>query len=72
MITALELGLPTLAVVAGGVDTIYPAAHKKVAAAMLAQRGLLSEHPLRTMPEAHQFAARNCIIAGSADVTIVV
>lgn len=69
---ALELGLPTLAVVAGGVDTIYPTAHKKVAEAMLAQGGLLSEHPLRTQPEAHQFAARNRIIAGMAEATIVV
>ena len=70
--TALELGLSTLAVVAGGVDTIYPAPHKKIAEAMLAQGGLLSEHPLRTKPEAHQFAARNRIIAGIADATIVV
>jgi DNA processing protein len=69
---ALELGLPTLAVVAGGVDTIYPAAHKRTAEAMLAQGGLLSEHPLHTRPEAHQFAARNRIIAGIADATIVV
>jgi DNA processing protein len=69
---ALELGLPTLAVVAGGVDTIYPTAHKRIAEVMLAQGGLLSEHPLRTRPEAHQFAARNRIIAGIAEATIVV
>lgn len=70
--TALELGLPTLAVLAGGVDTIYPAPHKKVAEAMLAQGGLLSEHPFATKPQAHQFAARNRLIAGIADATIVV
>lgn len=70
--TALELGLPTLAVLAGGVDTIYPKAHKRIAEVMLAQGGLLSEHPLQTKPEAHQFAARNRIIAGIADATIVV
>jgi DNA processing protein len=70
--TALAVGLPTLAVVAGGVDTIYPSTHKRVAEAMLAQGGLLSEHPLRTQPAAHQFAARNRIIAGIADATIVV
>ncbi|MHA7877814.1 MAG: DNA-processing protein DprA [Bacteroidota bacterium] len=69
---ALELGLPTLAVLAGGVDTVYPTAHKGVAEAMLAQGGLLSEHPRKTRPEAHQFAARNRIIAGIADATIVV
>ena len=70
--TALELSLPTLAAVAGGVDIIYPAAHKRTAEAMLAQGGLLSEHPLQTKPEAHRFAARNRIIAGIADATIVV
>ena len=70
--TALAVGLPTLAVVAGGVDTIYPSAHKRVAEEMLTQGGLLGEHPLRTRPEAHQFAARNRIIAGIADATIVV
>jgi DNA processing protein len=69
---ALDLGLSTLAVVAGGVDTIYPTVHKKVAEAMLAQGGLLSEHPLHTKLEAHQFAARNRIIAGISDATIVV
>ena len=69
---ALELGIPTLAVIAGGVDVIYPAAHKRIAEAMLAQGGLLGEHPLQTRPEAHQFAARNRIIAGIADATIVV
>jgi len=70
--TALALNLPTLAVVAGGVDTIYPSAHKKVAEAMLVGGGLLSEHPLQVKPEAYQFAARNRIIAGMTDATIVI
>lgn len=70
--TALELGLPTLAVLAGGVDTIYPSAHKKTAESMLAHGGLLGEHPFQTKLEAHQFAARNRIIAGISDATIVV
>ncbi|MEL6539548.1 MAG: DNA-processing protein DprA [Bacteroidota bacterium] len=70
--TALELGLPTLAVLAGGLDTIYPTPHKKVAEAMLSEGGLLSEHPLESELEVHQFVARNRIIAGVADATIVV
>lgn len=70
--TALELGLPTLAVLAGGLDTIYPTPHKKVAEVMLSEGGLLSEHPLASELEVHQFAARNRIIAGIADATIVV
>lgn len=71
--TALEIGMPTLAVLAGGTDVIYPVVHTKVTASMLAQGGgLLSEHALRTKPEKHQFATRNRIIAGLADATIVV
>ena len=70
--TAVDLGVPTLAVLAGGVAPVYPAPHKKTAEAMLAQGGLLSEHPLGAKLEVHQFAARNRIIAGVSDATIVV
>ena len=70
--TALELGFPTLAVLAGSVENIYPSAHNKIAEEMLAYGGLLSEYPLRTLPEPYQFAMRNRIIAGLADATIVV
>lgn len=69
---ALSLGLPTLAVIAGGVDRIYPVAHKRDAEAMLAQGGVLSEHPLHTAPEAYQFVARNRLIAGISDATVVI
>lgn len=70
--TALALGLPTLAVVAGCIENIYPSAHNQVAEEMLSNGGILSEHPLHTLPEPYQFAMRNRIIAGLADATIVV
>lgn len=70
--TALEYGLSTLAVLANGLDIIYPSAHKNVAEAMLNQGGILSEYPIHTKPEAYRFAARNRIIAGLSDVVIVV
>ncbi|MEM7382844.1 MAG: DNA-processing protein DprA [Bacteroidota bacterium] len=69
---ALKYGLPTLTVLAGDSGTIYPSMHKKVALAMLAQGGILSEHPLGTVLETHQFPARNRIIAGIADATVVI
>lgn len=69
---ALKHGLPTLTVLAGSLDMIYPAMHKKVALAMLLQGGMLSEHPLGTSLETHQFPARNRIIAGIADATVVI
>ena len=69
---ALQYGLSTLAVLANGLDIVYPSAHKNVVEAMLKQGGLLSEHPIKTKPEAFQFAARNRIIAGLSDVVVVV
>lgn len=69
---ALKQGLSTIGVLAGGLDTIYPAAHKKIAAAMVAQGGLVSENPLQAALEGHHFPTRNRIIAGMADATIVV
>ncbi len=67
---ALDSG--TIAVVAGGVDTIYPAENKALTQS-IAQTGLiLSEHPMGMTPQARHFPARNRIIAGLGSATIVV
>lgn len=69
---ALRQGLNTLGVMASGLDIVYPSAHQHTAREMLSQGGLLSEHPFGSQPEAFKFPARNRIIAGLADVVIVV
>lgn len=69
---SLANGLPTVGVMATGVDIIYPAVHRKYADRMLASGGLLSEYPLGTRPDPARFPARNRIIAGLADATLVV
>lgn len=69
---ALKNNLPTVAVMANGMDNIYPSAHKKVAAEIQETGGLLTEFQLGKQPEAHHFPARNRIIAGMTDATIVV
>ncbi|WP_347159237.1 DNA-processing protein DprA [Pontibacter chitinilyticus] len=69
---ALQAGLPTIGVMASGPDTIYPAVHRKYAERMLTQGGLLTENPFGTKPDAPRFPARNRIIAGMSDCTIVV
>lgn len=69
---AIEFGLPTIGVLAGGLDKVYPAAHKKYLKGMLENGGLVSEKFPGTTPEAHFFPARNRIIAGMADAVIVV
>src|SRR5690606_29356489 len=55
-----------------GLDRIYPAANRDVAAKMLNCGGLLTEFPSGTKPDRQDFPRRNRIIAGLADVTIVV
>lgn len=69
---ALKNGSSTVAVLAGGLDRIYPSVHRKHADEMLADGAILTESPPDTKPEAHLFPARNRIIAGMADATIVV
>ncbi|MDN4164402.1 DNA-processing protein DprA [Cytophagales bacterium LB-30] len=69
---ALKYGLNTIGILGSGIDTIYPALHKETAQKMLNQGGLLSEKPLGTKPEAYHFPERNRIIAGMANLVIVV
>lgn len=70
--TCIETKTPTFAVLAGGLDRIYPSAHKKYAEAMMETGGLLSESVPGTKPDKHLFPSRNRIIAGLADATIVI
>ncbi|WP_018477937.1 DNA-processing protein DprA [Pontibacter roseus] len=69
---ALQAGLPTIGVMASGPDIIYPGVHKKYAEKMLEQGGVLTENTFGTKPDAPRFPARNRIIAGMSDCTIVV
>lgn len=69
---ALAHGLPTVGVLGHGLDRIYPSANRELAARMLEQGGLLTEFPSGTNPDKQNFPMRNRIIAGLADVTIVV
>ncbi len=69
---ALKNELPTFAVIAGGLDYIYPSSHKKYAEEIITMGGLISESKLGTKPDPHLFPVRNRIIAGLSDATIVV
>lgn len=68
---ALQTG--TLAVMAGGIDIIYPPENEELFAAILSQGGAaLSEMPVGWNPRAKDFPRRNRIIAGMTLATIVV
>lgn len=69
---ALENKLPTVGVLAHGLDRIYPATHKNMAAKMVNQGGLLTEYLKNTIPDRENFPSRNRIVAGMADATIVI
>ncbi len=63
----------TVAVLAGGVDNVFPPSHKKMAASIIQNGGLLvSESPPGMPGEKWRFVSRNRIIAGLATATVVV
>ncbi|GAB5445233.1 DNA-processing protein DprA [Gymnodinialimonas sp.] len=67
---SLETG--TIAVMAGGVDVVYPSENAEIAA-KIAETGLrLSEQPLGLQPQARHFPRRNRIVSGLAQGVIVV
>ncbi len=66
---ALETG--TIAILAGGLKTIYPPEHKALTAFIAKQGLLLSEQPLNLRPQAHHFPIRNRLISGLAAQTII-
>jgi DNA processing protein len=69
---ALKQGLPTIGVLAHGLDRLYPSQHKSTADKMYEQGGLLTEFPSGTMPDRENFPRRNRIVAGMSDATIVI
>ncbi|MDE6409556.1 MAG: DNA-processing protein DprA [Muribaculaceae bacterium] len=70
---ALENGLPTVAVVAHGLDTIYPAANRDLARRILKNGGsIVTEYPSGTTPFQKRFLERNRIVAGLSELTLVV
>ena len=69
---ALANGLKTVAVLAHGLDTLYPPAHSDTANEMITHGGLITEYMTRTQPDKLNFVRRNRITAGLCDATILV
>lgn len=70
---ALQHQLPTIGVLAHGLDKIYPMSHKSLSREMVdSGGGLLTEFRSGHMPDRHHFPIRNRIVAGLCDATIVV
>jgi DNA processing protein len=71
--SAIKAGLPTVGVLAHGLDKMYPAEHRGLAKDILSQGGgLLTEFRSNTKPGKHHFPTRNRVVAGMSDAVIVV
>lgn len=69
----LENSLPTVGVLAHGLDRIYPTLHLQTARCMMdGVGGLLTEYVTGTNPDKGNFVRRNRIVAGITDATLVV
>ncbi len=69
---SLENELPTIGVLAHGLQTIYPVDHRILAKQMVKNGGLLTEYPPGTPAKKEYFPIRNRIIAGMADAVLVI
>lgn len=68
---ALEAGIPTVAVVPSGLDTVYPSSHRELASRIAQNGALVTDFPRGTAPQVSHFIRRNRIIAGMADATLL-
>ncbi|GHF54108.1 DNA processing protein DprA [Seohaeicola zhoushanensis] len=66
------LATGTIAVMAGGVDVIYPPENAALAGRIATEGLRLSEQPMGLAPQARHFPARNRIVSGLARAVVVV
>ena len=72
--TALACGAGTIAVMATGIDAVYPARHRKIADEIASTPGcaLITDYPPGTSPLRINFLRRNRIIAGLSMATVLI
>ncbi|MCZ2340965.1 MAG: DNA-processing protein DprA [Bacteroidales bacterium] len=69
---ALDAGGRTIAILAGGLSSIYPPEHAHLAEAIARQGALATETPMTVDPQPGMFPARNRIISGLSRAIVVV
>jgi DNA processing protein len=71
--SSIKNQLPTVGVLAHGLDQIYPAENAGLAKDMIKHGGgLLTEFRSKSKPDKHNFPTRNRIVAGISDATVVI
>lgn len=68
----LDAGGVTTAVLAHGLDTVYPAKHAGLSREIADKGALITEYPTKTNPDKHNFPYRNRIMAGMCAGMVVV
>jgi len=66
------LATGTVAVLAGGIDVVYPPEHADLLRRVADSGAVVAEMPVGTVPQARHFPSRNRIIAGLSQGTVVV
>jgi DNA processing protein len=68
----LKREVPTIGVLAHGLDVVYPLVHTHTAEKMLQKGALISDYPSRTKLDRENFPRRNRIVAGLCDAIVVI
>lgn len=69
---ATQNGLQTMAVLAHGLDVVYPKVHRHFAEQMQENGGIISDFWSGSRPDRENFVKRNRIVAGISEATIVI
>lgn len=69
---ALEMNTPTIAIIATGINRVYPAKHREMAHKIVESGAIVTEFPIGTQPKSGNFPRRNRIISGLSYGTLVV
>lgn len=69
---SVKNNIPTIGVLAHGLDRVYPPQNAPLAKQMMSCGGLLTEFKSNTNPDKQNFPGRNRIVAGVSDAVIVV
>jgi len=70
--SSVENNIPTVGILAHGLDRLYPAQNRALSEKMVENGGLLTDFMSATVPDRENFPKRNRIVAGMADALVVV